>query len=106
MVFDLAVNIHAFPKCAKCGNEMALVKVTEMETEALTEDHGSILGPGKSYEECLFRMEMQLWKYHSDARLGLSHFIFLLFVMRCFSNDRSSQMWYTFHFLRFAKSAI
>ncbi len=33
MVFDLSVNISAFPKC-KCGNDMALVKVVETETES------------------------------------------------------------------------
>jgi len=34
MVFDLAVNVNAFPKCSKCGNDMALVKVIETETES------------------------------------------------------------------------
>lgn len=33
MVFDLAVNIHTFPKCGKCGKEMLLVKISEVETE-------------------------------------------------------------------------
>lgn len=33
MVFDLAVNIHVFPKCGKCGKDMVLVKVSEIETE-------------------------------------------------------------------------
>ena len=33
MVFDLAVNVSAFPKC-KCGLDMVLVKVIETETES------------------------------------------------------------------------
>ncbi|MFH0836515.1 MAG: hypothetical protein V1870_00120 [Candidatus Aenigmatarchaeota archaeon] len=32
MVFDLAINVNAFPKCNKCNNEMVLVKAIETET--------------------------------------------------------------------------
>ena len=41
MVFDLAVNIHVFPKCGKCGKDMMLVKVSEIETE---EEFGELGG--------------------------------------------------------------
>ena len=33
MAFDLSVNIHSFPKCSRCGNDMALVLVSETEVK-------------------------------------------------------------------------
>ena len=39
MAFDLSVNVHSFPKCSRCGNDMALVLVSETETR---------IGEGKS----------------------------------------------------------
>jgi hypothetical protein len=32
MVYNLALNINNFPKCGKCGKDMALAKVVEVET--------------------------------------------------------------------------
>ena len=31
MAFDLKLNINAFPACGKCGKDMALVRVVELE---------------------------------------------------------------------------
>jgi len=40
MVFDLAINISAFPKCGKCGKDMVMVKVVEAEV-TIKERHSS-----------------------------------------------------------------
>ena len=62
MVFDLAVNVNAFPKCSKCKGEMALVKVVETETESfdkaakrsITMAASSDTDEKKSYDAAVF----------------------------------------------------